>query len=238
MTPSTSNTRYWGGTIPWISSKDIKAPRLRGGTEFVTDEAITETRLRICPPGVVLVVMRSGVLAHTLPVAISSASVVINQDLKAFASSEPQLNEWLALALRANARDILHGSRKDGTTVQSVEFGLLKALEIPVAPLEEQRRIVAQVEALLARTAAASERLARIPAVLRRFRQSVLAAACSGRLTADWADDRADAFDGLPRGWKWGSAGDYYADAGRVPSSGGNRPPLLSSPATPLAPPG
>jgi type I restriction enzyme S subunit len=62
----------------------------------------------------------------------------------------------------------------------------LKAVEIPLAPLAEQRRIVAKVDAVLARVNAARQRLGRVPAVLKRFRQSTLAAACSGRLTADW----------------------------------------------------
>jgi type I restriction enzyme S subunit len=47
---------------------------------------------------------------------------------------------------------------------------------------------VAKVEALLAQVNAARERLAKVPALLKRFRQSVLAAACSGQLTADWRE--------------------------------------------------
>lgn len=57
---------------------------------------------------------------------------------------------------------------------------------VPFAPLAEQKRIVVKVEQLLARVNAARERLAKVPEILKRFRQSVLAAACSGRLTADW----------------------------------------------------
>ncbi len=64
----------------------------------------------------------------------------------------------------------------------------LKAVEIPLAPLAEQRRIVAKVEEVLARVNAARQRLAKLPALLKRFRQSVLAAACSGRLTAEWRE--------------------------------------------------
>ncbi|WP_437567210.1 restriction endonuclease subunit S [Sorangium sp. So ce542] len=52
-------------------------------------------------------------------------------------------------------------------------------------PLPEQRRIVAKVEALLAEVDAAKARLARASLVLRRLRQAVLSAACSGRLTED-----------------------------------------------------
>jgi len=45
---------------------------------------------------------------------------------------------------------------------------------------------VAKVEELLARVNAAKDRLAKVSMILKRFRQAVLAAACSGRLTADW----------------------------------------------------
>ncbi len=65
----------------------------------------------------------------------------------------------------------------------------LGSLRIPLPPLAEQRRIVAQVEALLARVQAARTRLGKGPALLKRFRQSVLAAACSGQLTADWREE-------------------------------------------------
>jgi type I restriction enzyme S subunit len=63
---------------------------------------------------------------------------------------------------------------------------------IPLPPLNEQRRIVAKVEELLAKVEACQRRLAKIPVILKRFRQSVLAAACSGRLTADWREEAED----------------------------------------------
>ena len=62
----------------------------------------------------------------------------------------------------------------------------IKDLEIPLPPIAEQKRIVAKVEELLARVNAARKGLAKVPAILKRFRQSVLAAACSGRLTEEW----------------------------------------------------
>ncbi len=58
--------------------------------------------------------------------------------------------------------------------------------EVPVPPLPEQKRIVEAIERLTARADAARDRLANVPAILKRFRQAVLAAACSGRLTEDW----------------------------------------------------
>jgi type I restriction enzyme S subunit len=57
---------------------------------------------------------------------------------------------------------------------------------IPLPPLPEQKRIVTKVEELLARVNAAKEHLAKVTVILKRFRQAVLVAACSGRLTAEW----------------------------------------------------
>lgn len=61
--------------------------------------------------------------------------------------------------------------------------------EIPLPSLAEQKRIVEAIERLTARVDAARARLAAVPAILKRFRQAVLAAACSGRLTEDWRND-------------------------------------------------
>lgn len=71
-----------------------------------------------------------------------------------------------------------------GTHYPAVSDRAVLAQEIPLPPLKEQKRIVAKIEALIVRVDAVRERLAKVPAILKRFRQSVLAAACSGRLTS------------------------------------------------------
>jgi type I restriction enzyme S subunit len=78
--------------------------------------------------------------------------------------------------------------------------------EVPLAPIDEQSRIVAKLDKLLGKVDACQLRLAKIPLLLKRFRQSVIAAACSGRLTADWRQ-RKEANDIpreklLPRSWR------------------------------------
>ncbi|MDA2923309.1 restriction endonuclease subunit S [Acidobacteria bacterium AH-259-L09] len=73
-----------------------------------------------------------------------------------------------------------------------VPKGFLERTELHLPPLPEQKRIVAKVQALLAEVNKARERLAKVPTILKRFRQSVLAAACSGRLTEDWREKHPD----------------------------------------------
>jgi type I restriction enzyme, S subunit len=75
-----------------------------------------------------------------------------------------------------------------GSTIKHLTGLVLQRYAIRLPPLAEQRRIVAKLEELLGRVSRAKARLDRVPALLKRFRQSVLAAACSGKLTADWRE--------------------------------------------------
>jgi type I restriction enzyme S subunit len=68
----------------------------------------------------------------------------------------------------------------------------LSQIIVSIPPANEQRRIVAKLEKLLAKVDTCKERLDKIPGILKRFRQSVLSAACSGRLTADWRENNPD----------------------------------------------
>ncbi|MGE3597095.1 MAG: hypothetical protein AB7N70_16240 [Dehalococcoidia bacterium] len=67
----------------------------------------------------------------------------------------------------------------------------IRAFEVSLPPLAEQRRIVAAIEAVLARVNAARERLSRTRDNLKRYRAAVLNAAVEGRLTEDWRAEHA-----------------------------------------------
>lgn len=179
----------WNGNIPWLSSGDIKSAQISDSSEKITKRGLEQSTANMCRPGSILVVVRSGILKHTLPVAVLECDAAINQDIKAFDSGDDRLNRWLALAWRASARELLSENR-EGTTVQSVKIETLNNYELFVPPLAEQKRIVAKVEKLLEKVDASRVRLDKIATILKRFRQSVLAAACSGRLTADWRAEK------------------------------------------------
>jgi type I restriction enzyme S subunit len=87
---------------------------------------------------------------------------------------------------------------------------------VPLAPLAEQKRIADKLDALLARVDGCRARLARVPAILKRFRQAVLAAATSGALTADWREEDTTS------GWDWERAEDVCekVQSGGTPKEG------------------
>jgi type I restriction enzyme S subunit len=76
-----------------------------------------------------------------------------------------------------------------GSTRRTLTLKGIKGVTIPLPPFDEQRRIATRLEQLLTKVDACQKRLEKIPVILKRFHQSVLAAACSGRLTADWRED-------------------------------------------------
>ena len=86
-------------------------------------------------------VIRSGVLAHTLPIAINKVCVTINQDLKALRCNNDVDADYLARALAWQAPALL--KRVRGTTAHNIPTDVLRALEVPVPPIAEQKRIAA-----------------------------------------------------------------------------------------------
>jgi type I restriction enzyme, S subunit len=82
-TPSRDNLAFWNGSIPWVSPKDMKSEIIVGAEESITEEGLKSSSSSLIPSGTVLLVVRSGILKHTVPVAINETAVALNQDMKA-----------------------------------------------------------------------------------------------------------------------------------------------------------
>jgi len=191
-TPSKSRQAYWdGGTVPWVSPKDMKVPEIADTEDHITELAVAESATQLVPAGSLLFVVRSGILAHDVPLAVNRPTVSMNQDMKALHPRGGLSSGYLLHVLRSRRQAILDNCRKAGTTVASLNFPQLRAFRIPIAPLPEQHRIVAKIEELQTHSHRAREALEAIPDLIERFRQSVLGAAFRGDLTADWREARS-----------------------------------------------
>jgi type I restriction enzyme S subunit len=90
-----------------------------------------------------------------------------------------------------------------GSTQEALTDTGASEIEIPLPPLAEQQRIVAKLDAVFEKIESNKKRLEKIPVILKRFRQSVLAAAVSGRLTEDWRGNKDyDNDSDLPISWR------------------------------------
>ena len=74
---------FWeNGSIPWISSKDMKFNTLLDTQDHITQKALIEASMTLYPANSIAVVTRSGILKHTFPVAYIPFPTTINQDIK------------------------------------------------------------------------------------------------------------------------------------------------------------
>ena len=200
-TPSKANPAYWQhGTIHWVSPKDMKRFFIDSAQDQITKKAVKESATNLVPARSVLMVTRSGILAHSFPVAINTVDVAINQDLKAWRSLGVVEPTYAAYFLKARARNILQGCSKDGTTVSSIDFDRLSAYSVAVAPASEQRRIISKIDELFSRIDEGEQALQRVEKLVERYRQSVLKAAVTGELTLDWRAARKRAGEPMESG--------------------------------------
>ncbi|MGK9066290.1 restriction endonuclease subunit S [Stutzerimonas chloritidismutans] len=86
----------------------------------------------------------------------------------------------------SEAQRALKASASQTVNIANISVGALENLRVPLPPLAEQTRIAAKLDELLAQVDTLKARIDGIPALLKSFRQSVLAAAVSGRLTEEW----------------------------------------------------
>ena len=135
-TPSRKVRRYWDGDIPWATVKDFGSERISTTAEFISQEGLTNSASTVVPAGTVLLVTRVGLGK----VAIAGVDLAINQDVKAITPSNGVLPEFLFWSLKHLGPEI---ERKGtGATVKGVTLQDVRKLEIPLPPLDEQRRIV------------------------------------------------------------------------------------------------
>ena len=140
-TPSMSDPKNWvDGTIPWVSSKDMKHRVIKDSEMHIT--AFAAASMKKYPAGTLLLVARSGILRRLLPLCILGVDSTINQDIKAFDLYDISLSDWLFYAIKAYEPMILHDLVKSVTTVESLKFDEFSEMLIPVPPLEEQKRII------------------------------------------------------------------------------------------------
>ncbi|WP_122076140.1 restriction endonuclease subunit S [Pseudophaeobacter sp. EL27] len=134
-TPDKKVSEYWGGEIPWASVKDFKSAELGKTVDSITAAGVANSATQVIPAGNIIVPTRMAVGKA----AINTIDLAINQDLKALIPSKHVDRQYLLHALLANSRKL--EDQATGATVKGIKLDVLRRLEIPLPPLEEQKRI-------------------------------------------------------------------------------------------------
>jgi type I restriction enzyme S subunit len=156
-TPSRENLDFWNGEIPWVSPKDMKMEFLENSEEKITQQGLKNSSSNLIEAGQILMVVRSGILKHTIPVAINIIPVSMNQDMKALKFSKAIcISEFFMRWIQGLNDLLLLEWAKQGATVESIEHNYLKETVIPLPPLEEQiqitqylKRVISEFEGLI-----------------------------------------------------------------------------------------
>lgn len=140
-TPSKAHPEYYeDGNIPWVSSKDMKTDVLTDSQIKINQLGIENSTAKLVPVNSVIMVIRSGILKHTLPVAINTVPIAVNQDLKVFIPNDRIITRFLAVQFKLHEKDILSGVR--AVTADNIEFNSLKQRTLIVPPIELQQEYV------------------------------------------------------------------------------------------------
>ena len=141
-TPSKDVYTYWEGNIPWVSSQEVKSDIITDTSLHISEEAIRSCSTKLMPAGTLVMVVRSGILQHTIPVALLGVPATINQDIKAFVFKPEMIPAYYKYYIQGENDALLNVLIKDKTTVESIDNNLLLSLRIMVPPIQEQKDIV------------------------------------------------------------------------------------------------
>lgn len=167
-----------------ISSVDNEAKAITNPKRLPGGAAPTRARQHVRLGDVLVSLTRPNLNAVALvPAELDGAIASTGFDVLRTAFVDPK---WVFALVRSREFVSSISARVQGALYPAVRPNDVRDYEVPLPPLPEQRRIVAKIEDLQARSRRARERLDILPRLLAQLRQSVLAAAFRGELTADW----------------------------------------------------
>ncbi|HHS9475908.1 TPA: type I restriction-modification system specificity subunit [Raoultella ornithinolytica] len=189
-----------GEGIAWLTPADLsgyKKKFISHGARDLSTEGYLSCSAKLMPAGAILFSSRAPIGY----VAVASNEISTNQGFKSFVFTNDIYPDYAYYYLR-NIRHIAE-EMGTGTTFKEISGSAAKTLPFVMAPLAEQKIIAEKLDTLLAQVDSTKARLEQIPQILKRFRQAVLAAAISGKLTEKWRDSPNLS------GWRQGKLGDF-----------------------------
>jgi type I restriction enzyme S subunit len=180
-TPLKSNLKYYGGTIPWVTSGALNTEYVKVATDFVTDVAVKNTNLSIYPKHTLLVAMYGegktrGKCSELLIEACTNQAVAAIS----FVHHDISIKPYLKYFLIKNYDDIR--KKSSGGVQPNLNLGIIKKIRFPFAPFKEQNTIVQGIENRLSLADKLVESISQNLQQSEALRQSILKMAFEGRL--------------------------------------------------------
>jgi len=183
-TPSTKNRANYGNDIPFVKPPLLVDRGIYDAPEGLSKQGMASAR--VLPSDSVLV----SCIGNLGKTGISKLPVAFNQQINAIIFSDDVIPEY-GFYYTQTLKNWLY-SIASATTLPIVNKGKFQKAPIPIAPINEQERIVAEIEKQFSRLDEAVDNLKRVKANLKRYKASVLKAAVEGKLTEEWRKKHPD----------------------------------------------
>jgi type I restriction enzyme S subunit len=215
-TPDRESTTFWGGTIPWVSPKDMKCEVITSTEELITQAGVDASAASVLAPGHALLVVRSGILKHTIPVAINHVPFAVNQDIRALRFDTTRCNAqfFMRWVQGLNDRLLLEWS-KQGATVESIEHAYLANSSVALPTIPEQIAIATFLDRETAKIDALVAEQERLIELLKEKRQAVISHGVTKGLDPNAAmkDSGVEWLREVPKHWEIVRVGGLFRTA-------------------------
>lgn len=180
-TPSRKNTSYYQGDIPWIKTGELNDDYIFETEEHISDDAIANSSAKLFPINTIVIAMYGATIGK---VGILGIEATTNQACACGVALSAVYFKYLFYYARAEKDDFVKKGK--GGAQPNISQEIIKAHEIPLPPLSEQRRIVARIKSLFAKLDEAKEKAQAVVDGFELRKSAILHKAFTGELTERW----------------------------------------------------
>lgn len=187
-TPSRKTQGYYGGSILWAKIGDLNDGPILDTEETITDVGFENSSTKLVQPNTLLLAMYGASIGK---LGISKVELTTNQAIAACVPNDDLISLRYLFLLLIYKRQALIDLGQGGAQ-PNISQTIIKDFDVPVAPRHQQDAIVSKIDELFSDIEAGERALKRARRALERYRKSVLKAAVTGELTADWREANKD----------------------------------------------
>jgi len=191
-TPTRKRADFFEGTIPWVKSGELPDGPVSEIEEFITDDALANSSAKVFPAGTLLIALYGATVGK---LGILTRDAATNQAVCAVFPPKELDTRFLFWHLRLRRANL--AAQAVGGAQPNISQTILRSLHVPVPPIDQQRRIVAELEKQFSRLEKAVATLTRAIVAMSAYRASVLEAAVRGQLVSESGPTSASRLDDL-----------------------------------------
>ncbi|EAW5144983.1 4'-phosphopantetheinyl transferase [Salmonella enterica] len=202
-TPSRSHDEYYNGNIPWIKTGDLGPKLITEASEYITDAGVKNSSAKYFPKGSVAIAMYGATIGKTSILGIDATT---NQACAVGTPIKDITSSIFLYYFLLNEKNTFIKKGKGGAQ-PNISQAVIKKHPLSLPPYAEQKIIAEKLDTLLAQVDSTKACLERIPQILKRFRQAVLAAVVNGKaVNIDTDENTLTTLGNIAKNIKYGTS--------------------------------